>query len=109
MSGESELRGGDVSHGPQRVGRGCAIIQQGYPQPALVLLSLCLPLFLSPQAEVDTEYSDPFDAQPPPPPPDDGYMEPYDAQRVVSGEWAELGGGWQGPRWGWELTSLLAS
>ncbi|KAM9243664.1 SH2 domain-containing adapter protein D isoform 3-T3 [Dugong dugon] len=34
--------------------------------------------------EADTEYSDPFDAQPHPPPPDDGYMEPYDAQRVVS-------------------------
>ncbi|KAB0366490.1 hypothetical protein FD754_010646 [Muntiacus muntjak] len=33
---------------------------------------------------VDTEYSDPFDAQPHPPPPDDGYMEPYDAQRVMS-------------------------
>ncbi|XP_059553129.1 SH2 domain-containing adapter protein D [Myotis daubentonii] len=36
------------------------------------------------ESEVDTEYSDPFDAQPHPPPPDDGYMEPYDAQRVVS-------------------------
>nr|XP_004655013.2 SH2 domain-containing adapter protein D [Jaculus jaculus] len=36
------------------------------------------------ELEVDTEYSDPFDAQPHPPPPDDGYMEPYDAQRVVS-------------------------
>ncbi|XP_036171182.1 SH2 domain-containing adapter protein D isoform X2 [Myotis myotis] len=36
------------------------------------------------KSEVDTEYSDPFDAQPHPPPPDDGYMEPYDAQRVVS-------------------------
>ncbi|KAM9106312.1 SH2 domain-containing adapter protein D isoform 2-T2 [Megaptera novaeangliae] len=34
--------------------------------------------------EVDTEYSDPFDAQPHPSPPDDGYMEPYDAQRVMS-------------------------
>uniref|UniRef100_A0A452EXR8 Src homology 2 domain containing transforming protein D n=1 Tax=Capra hircus TaxID=9925 RepID=A0A452EXR8_CAPHI len=39
----------------------------------------------SPGEEVlDTEYSDPFDAQPHPPPPDDGYMEPYDAQRVMS-------------------------
>ena len=38
------------------------------------------------QSKVDTEYSDPFDAQPHPPPPDDGYMEPYDAQRVMSGE-----------------------
>ncbi|XP_054438851.1 SH2 domain-containing adapter protein D isoform X1 [Pteronotus mesoamericanus] len=36
------------------------------------------------ESEADTEYSDPFDAQPHPPPPDDGYMEPYDAQRVVS-------------------------
>ncbi|XP_048668215.1 SH2 domain-containing adapter protein D isoform X3 [Marmota marmota marmota] len=36
------------------------------------------------ELEVDTEYSDPFDAQPHPPPPDDGYMEPYDAQRVIS-------------------------
>ncbi|XP_066200628.1 SH2 domain-containing adapter protein D [Saccopteryx leptura] len=36
------------------------------------------------ESEVDTEYSDPFDAQPHPPPPDDGYMEPYDAQRVMS-------------------------
>lgn len=36
------------------------------------------------ESEVDTEYSDPFDAQPHPPSPDDGYMEPYDAQRVVS-------------------------
>ncbi|XP_011928498.1 PREDICTED: SH2 domain-containing adapter protein D isoform X2 [Cercocebus atys] len=34
--------------------------------------------------EADTEYSDPFDAQPHPAPPDDGYMEPYDAQRVMS-------------------------
>ncbi|XP_012501754.1 PREDICTED: SH2 domain-containing adapter protein D [Propithecus coquereli] len=36
------------------------------------------------EAEVDTEYSDPFDAQPHRPSPDDGYMEPYDAQRVLS-------------------------
>ncbi|XP_066109469.1 SH2 domain-containing adapter protein D [Saccopteryx bilineata] len=36
------------------------------------------------ESEVDTEYSDPFDAQPHPPPPDDGYMEPFDAQRVMS-------------------------
>ncbi|ELV09294.1 SH2 domain-containing adapter protein D isoform X1 [Tupaia chinensis] len=36
------------------------------------------------EPEVDPEYSDPFDARPHPPPPDDGYMEPYDAQRVVS-------------------------
>uniref|UniRef100_A0AAA9TD09 Src homology 2 domain containing transforming protein D n=2 Tax=Bos TaxID=9903 RepID=A0AAA9TD09_BOVIN len=36
------------------------------------------------ESKVDTEYSDPFDAQPHPPPPDDGYMEPYDAQRVMS-------------------------
>lgn len=70
-----------------------AISQRGSPEPALVLLSLGPPLFLSPQAEVDTEYSDPFDAQPPPQPPDDGYMEPYDAQRVASGEQAGLGGG----------------
>ena len=44
------------------------------------------------QSKVDTEYSDPFDAQPHPPPLDDGYMEPYDAQRVMSGELAGLGG-----------------
>ncbi|KAM6217623.1 SH2 domain-containing adapter protein D [Rhynchocyon petersi] len=36
------------------------------------------------ELEADTEYSDPFDAQPHPQPPDDGYMEPYDAQRVMS-------------------------
>ncbi|XP_049643941.1 SH2 domain-containing adapter protein D [Suncus etruscus] len=37
------------------------------------------------ESDVDTEYSNPFDAQPPPPAPeDDGYMEPYEAQRVVS-------------------------
>ncbi|KAM6168051.1 SH2 domain-containing adapter protein D [Erethizon dorsatum] len=36
------------------------------------------------ELEVDTEYSDPFDAQPHPPPSDDGYVEPYDAQRVIS-------------------------
>ncbi|XP_058138061.1 SH2 domain-containing adapter protein D [Dasypus novemcinctus] len=36
------------------------------------------------ELEGDTEYADPFDAQPPPPPSDDGYMEPYDAQGVVS-------------------------
>uniref|UniRef100_A0A2K6SWN1 Src homology 2 domain containing transforming protein D n=1 Tax=Saimiri boliviensis boliviensis TaxID=39432 RepID=A0A2K6SWN1_SAIBB len=36
------------------------------------------------ELEADTEYSDPFDAQPHPAPPDDGYMEPYDAQRVMS-------------------------
>lgn len=36
------------------------------------------------ELELDTEYSDPFDAQPPPPPSEDGYMEPYDAQRAVS-------------------------
>nr|XP_035971930.1 SH2 domain-containing adapter protein D isoform X2 [Halichoerus grypus] len=36
------------------------------------------------ELELDTEYSDPFDAQPHPPPSDDGYMEPYDAQRAVS-------------------------
>ncbi|XP_007949289.1 SH2 domain-containing adapter protein D [Orycteropus afer afer] len=36
------------------------------------------------ELEDDTEYSDPFDAQPHLPPPDDGYMEPYDAQRVIS-------------------------
>ncbi|XP_035888095.1 SH2 domain-containing adapter protein D isoform X3 [Phyllostomus discolor] len=36
------------------------------------------------ESEADTEYSDPFDAQPHLPPPDDGYMEPYDAQRVMS-------------------------
>uniref|UniRef100_A0A8C5VEF1 Src homology 2 domain containing transforming protein D n=1 Tax=Microcebus murinus TaxID=30608 RepID=A0A8C5VEF1_MICMU len=36
------------------------------------------------EAEVDTEYSDPFDARPHRPSPDDGYMEPYDAQRVLS-------------------------
>lgn len=93
MSGKAEPDGGYVSHGPQRAGGGRANSQRGSPEPALVLLSLGPPLFLSPQAEVDTEYSDPFDAQPPPPPPDDGYMEPYDAQRVASGEQAGLGGG----------------
>uniref|UniRef100_A0A673URC9 Src homology 2 domain containing transforming protein D n=1 Tax=Suricata suricatta TaxID=37032 RepID=A0A673URC9_SURSU len=36
------------------------------------------------ESELDTEYSDPFDAQPHPPPADDGYMEPYNAQRAVS-------------------------
>ncbi|XP_037360994.1 SH2 domain-containing adapter protein D [Talpa occidentalis] len=36
------------------------------------------------ELEVDTEYSDPFDAQPCAPPADDSYMEPYDAQRVMS-------------------------
>ncbi|XP_006896507.1 PREDICTED: SH2 domain-containing adapter protein D [Elephantulus edwardii] len=36
------------------------------------------------ELEADAEYSDPFDAQPHPPPPDDGYMEPYEAQRVIS-------------------------
>ncbi|XP_008835217.1 SH2 domain-containing adapter protein D [Nannospalax galili] len=36
------------------------------------------------EPEVDTEYSDPFDAQPHLPVPDGGYMEPYDAQRVLS-------------------------
>lgn len=46
------------------------------------------PSLFSPQSDVETEYSNPFDAQPPPPAPeDDGYMEPYEAQRVVSGEW----------------------
>lgn len=93
MSGKAEPGGGYVSHGPQRAGGGRAISQRGSPEPALVLLSLGPPLFLSPQAEVHTEYSDPFDAQPPPPPLDDGYMEPYDAQRVASGEQAGLGGG----------------
>lgn len=58
----------------------------GYPEPGLVLLSLCPPLSLSPQSEVDIDYLDPFDAQPHQPHPDDSYMEPYDAQRVVSGE-----------------------
>lgn len=48
--------------------------------------------FFSLQLELDTEYSDPFDAQPHPPPSDDGYMEPYDAQRAVSGARAGLGG-----------------
>ncbi|XP_012976928.1 SH2 domain-containing adapter protein D isoform X3 [Mesocricetus auratus] len=32
------------------------------------------------QPQEDTEYSDPFDAQPQPPAPDGGYMEPYDAR-----------------------------
>ncbi|XP_005405861.1 PREDICTED: SH2 domain-containing adapter protein D [Chinchilla lanigera] len=36
------------------------------------------------EPEVDIEYSDPFDAQPLPPPSDDGYVEPYNVQRVVS-------------------------
>ncbi|EHB14619.1 SH2 domain-containing adapter protein D [Heterocephalus glaber] len=36
------------------------------------------------ELEVDTEYSDPFDAQPQPPPSDDGYVEPYDAQWTIS-------------------------
>ncbi|XP_053435716.1 SH2 domain-containing adapter protein D [Nycticebus coucang] len=36
------------------------------------------------EVEADTEYSDPFDAQPHCPPRDDGYMEPYDAQQVIS-------------------------
>lgn len=98
-SGAAEPPGGCVSRGPQRAGRGRAVTQRGgSPEPALVLLSLGPPLFLPPQAEVDTEYSDPFDAQPPPPPPDDGYMEPYDAQRVASGERAGPAGGRQGPR-----------
>ncbi|KAM5239201.1 SH2 domain-containing adapter protein D [Ctenodactylus gundi] len=35
------------------------------------------------QLEADTDYSDPFDAQPPMPPPDDGYAEPYSAQRAL--------------------------
>lgn len=66
-----ELLEGGVSEGSEGAGR---------IQSHLVSLSF------SPQSEVDTEYSDPFDAQPHPPPLDDGYMEPYDAQRVVSGE-----------------------
>ncbi|XP_006868993.1 PREDICTED: SH2 domain-containing adapter protein D [Chrysochloris asiatica] len=36
------------------------------------------------ELEADPEYSDPFDVQPHLPPPDDGYMEPFDAQRVIS-------------------------
>ncbi|KAG8519100.1 SH2 domain-containing adapter protein D [Galemys pyrenaicus] len=36
------------------------------------------------ELEVDTEYSDPFDAQPSAAPTDDSYMEPYDARRVMS-------------------------
>ncbi|XP_037680020.1 SH2 domain-containing adapter protein D [Choloepus didactylus] len=36
------------------------------------------------ELEADTEYSDPLDAQPHLPPSDDGYMEPYDAQRAVN-------------------------
>ncbi|NP_001397597.1 SH2 domain-containing adapter protein D isoform 5 [Mus musculus] len=34
--------------------------------------------------EAETEYSDPFDAQPQPPAPNSGYMEPYDARSVSS-------------------------
>ncbi|EDL23696.1 SH2 domain-containing adapter protein D isoform X1 [Mus musculus] len=36
------------------------------------------------QPEAETEYSDPFDAQPQPPAPNSGYMEPYDARSVSS-------------------------
>ncbi|XP_076975655.1 SH2 domain-containing adapter protein D isoform X2 [Tamandua tetradactyla] len=36
------------------------------------------------EEQLEAEYSDPFDAQPQPAPLDDGYMEPYDAQRVVN-------------------------
>lgn len=72
---------------PKRAGRGYTIAQQRVSRAGLGPAEpVPPPLFLSPQSEVDTEYSDPFDAQPHPPPPDDGYMEPYDAQRVVSGE-----------------------
>lgn len=45
---------------------------------------------LSQQPGEDTEYSDPFDAQPQPPAPDDGYMEPYDARSSSSGECTRL-------------------
>lgn len=49
------------------------------------------------QPEADTEYSDPFDAQPRLPSPDDKYMEPYDAQHVGNGEqvacWGDSGVG----------------
>lgn len=39
---------------------------------------------LGEEPEADTEYSDPFDAQPQPPAPNNGYMEPYDARNVSS-------------------------
>lgn len=87
--------------------------QRGAPSPSRgtrARLGFPEHLFLPPiplQSEVDTEYSEPFDAQPHPPPPDDGYMEPYDAQRVMSGEWPGLGGRWQGPGGKWQLTSAL--
>lgn len=48
---------------------------------------------LSQQPEADTEYSDPFDAQPQPPAPNNGYMEPYDARNISSGEHTSRGEG----------------
>lgn len=39
---------------------------------------------LGEELEADTEYSDPFDAQPQPSAPNNGYMEPYDARDVSS-------------------------
>lgn len=73
MAQRGQVRGGTITQ------KGVSTARLGLPPP-VPLLSF------SPQSEVDTEYSDPFDAQPHLPPPDDGYMEPYDAQRVVSGE-----------------------
>ena len=81
--GENEPRGAEGLDDSERG----AIPPEGVSAAGLSLPTPLGPLpYFSLQSELDTEYSDPFDAQPHPPPSDDGYMEPYDAQRAVSGE-----------------------
>ncbi|XP_076788095.1 SH2 domain-containing adapter protein D isoform X2 [Arvicanthis niloticus] len=57
------------------------------------------------EPEADTEYSDPFDAQPQPPAPNNGYTEPYDAWNVSSGEHTWLGV-WEMSCWEGRVTSV---
>lgn len=60
---------------------------------------------LSQQPEADTEYSDPFDAQPQSPAPSNGYMEPCDARSISSGEHTRLGA-WGMSCWEGRVTSV---
>lgn len=74
----------------------CEMAQQGQAEsmvPSPTAGSSRASPSLSQQPEVDTEYSDPLDAQPQPPAPNSGYMEPYDARSTFSGEHTWLGCG----------------
>lgn len=69
------------------------MVQQGQAgrQHTVTQQAIRTNLSLSRQPEADTEYADPFDAQPQLPALDDGYMEPYDSQTCSSGERTGLG------------------